>query len=156
MTPSFVTIIPRGRAGGFTRFDEPDGVHTSRRALTNRLVVTMGGRAAELRQFGEDGLTSGSSGDLHHATGIAREMVLHYGMGAASGLIYADEPTKKLDAEVGHLLDEALAAAMSILESSEGAEVADAIAGSLLEKESLGSEDLRKILQRAGAVKTAA
>jgi cell division protease FtsH len=148
MVPSFVTIIPRGRAGGFTRFDEPDGVHVSRRALLNRLVVSMGGRAAELQYFGEEGLTSGSSGDLQHATSLAREMVSHYGMAPVGTLAYADESTKKIDEAVEHLLREALAGAVSLIGAAEGAGLTRVVAKALLEHESLGAEDLRAIVDR--------
>ena len=75
------TIIPRGSALGMvTQLPEDDMLSLTRQQMLARLVVAMGGRAAEERIFGHDQVTSGASSDVENATRLARAMVTKYAM----------------------------------------------------------------------------
>jgi cell division protease FtsH len=81
-----VTIIPRGRALGVTMFlPEQDRYSHSKRFLESKLASTFGGRIAEALIFGEDGVTTGATSDIQHATEIARNMVTQWGLSEKLG-----------------------------------------------------------------------
>jgi len=143
--PTFVTVIPRGPAGGFTRFDAPDGQYVSLRALRNQLVVAMGGRAAEIARFGPDGFTTGAAGDFVAATDVARQMVMRFGMGGSGALTARVESSDAVDAEVEALLTAALDEAMGILSSPEGGALSSALVDALVEEESLTAAGLAAV-----------
>lgn len=87
-TPSYLTIVARGNHGGYMRHADQEGkaIHTKDELLA-RIRTSLGGRAAEIVCYGEkDGLASGASGDLRHATAVARRIVCSYGMDEAFGL----------------------------------------------------------------------
>jgi len=81
-----ISIIPAGRAGGYT-INRPneDSMFLSRTDMENDIVMSMGGRAAEQIVFGH--LTTGASGDIQSATNTARSMVTRYGMSEALGSV---------------------------------------------------------------------
>ena len=86
------TIIPRGRALGMVmRLPEADQLSQSREQMESDLAIAMGGRVAEELIFGHDKVTSGASGDIKQATGLARAMVTQWGMSDELGpLAYGD------------------------------------------------------------------
>ena len=76
-----VTIIPRGRALGLTWYlPEGDRYSTSKRRLESKISSAFGGRVAEELIFGADGITTGASSDIEHATDLARNMVTKWGL----------------------------------------------------------------------------
>ena len=73
-----ISIIARGQAGGFTRWQQEDKSYHSQEQLEAQIAAAMGGRAAEVLKVGD--VTSGASNDFEQATSIAREMVMRLGM----------------------------------------------------------------------------
>jgi len=73
-----ISIIARGQAGGFTRWQQEDKSYASQEQLEAQIAAAMGGRAAEVMKIGD--VTTGASNDFEQATGIAREMVMRLGM----------------------------------------------------------------------------
>ncbi len=88
---STVSIIPRGRAGGFTMYqpESDNKMYTSRRDMLNRIIVMLGGRVAEALMLND--ISTGASSDIERATAIAREMVVKYGMSEKLGPISYDD-----------------------------------------------------------------
>ena len=163
-----VSIVPRGRTGGVTRFlPEKEVPNVGRSAFFKRLVMSMGGRAAEKLIFDE--YSAGASGDITHATRIARSMVSQWGMSEEIGPVsfsqseehpflgkemhshrqFSEETARLIDIEVQTLLKDANNQAIDML--TEFREQLDALAEALLDREDLDQEDVRKILgPRAG------
>ena len=73
-----ISIIARGQAGGFTRWQQEDKSYASQEQLEAQIASAMGGRAAEVLKVGD--VTTGASNDFEQATNIAREMVMRLGM----------------------------------------------------------------------------
>ncbi|WP_371177442.1 ATP-dependent zinc metalloprotease FtsH [Buchananella felis] len=155
-----VTILPRGRALGYTMvLPTEDRYSTTRNELLDKLVYALGGRVAEELVFHDP--TTGASNDLEKATATARKMVTHYGMSASVGLVklgepeqnarffggqgrdYSDAVAAQVDAEVRALMDAAHAEAWEIL--TQYRDVLDALAAALLERETLLEGDLREV-----------
>ena len=134
----YITIIPRGGAGGFTLFrPDEDKSYTSRGEMLDNIVMALGGRVAE--QLFLDDISTGASGDIHHATDIARKMVTVYGMSERLGPIsydsssqsifigrdfgqtksYSEETAAIIDAEVKKIFDESYARCIAILKEHE-------------------------------------
>ena len=155
----YITIIPRGPAGGFTLFRPQEDVEnfTSRTEMYENLVVSLGGRTAE-RLFLED-ISTGASGDIQHASSLARDMVMKYGMSDRLGPIsydssghsifigrdfgqtksYSEETAAAIDEEVKALFDRAAKDCERIL--TEHADQLRAIAEYLLEHETMEAEE---------------
>jgi cell division protease FtsH len=132
-----VTIIPRGRAGGYTMYLPADQMFMSREAFEDQIATAFGGRAAEEIFFGR--ITTGASGDLQQATRIARDMVMHYGMGEdmslrsygeqqgsiflgrdmGYGRDYSEEAATKIDDTVNMILDENYNRALQVIETKK-------------------------------------
>ena len=128
-----ITIIPRGMAGGYTRFLPPERRMASRDQLKAWMRVAMGGRVAEEITFGD--ITSGAADDLQRATGIARKMVTEWGMSDSLGprtfgqrqemvflgreiseqRDYGDTIADQIDAEINAFVDEAHTEALDLL-----------------------------------------
>jgi cell division protease FtsH len=163
-----VTIIPRGRAGGYTLF-LPDEDSMSLRSVAQfkaDLVVSLGGRLAEEIVFGSDEVTTGASGDLVSVTRTARAMVTRYGMSDKLGPIvfgekeeliflgreiseqrnYSDEIARQIDGEVHRIVNEAYENAQQILINNRA--VLDDMANALLEFETLEGEQLIELIKR--------
>ena len=157
-----VTILARGRTGGHALVvPEDDKSLMTRADMVARIVMAMGGRAAEEYIFGEP--TSGASSDIEQATRIARTMVAEYGMsaklgavkygsdggdpflgrGGGSGADYSPEVAKVIDDEVRRIIDAAHTEAWHVLESNR--DILDAVAAELLEKETLRQTDLERL-----------
>ncbi|GGK60334.1 ATP-dependent zinc metalloprotease FtsH [Nocardia camponoti] len=158
-----VTILARGRTGGHAMtVPEDDKGLMTRAEMIARLVMAMGGRAAEELVFHEP--TTGASSDIDQATKIARAMVTEYGMSARLGAVrygqeggdpflgrsmgaqsdYSHEVAREIDEEVRNLIEAAHTEAWSIL--NEYRDVLDVLATALLERETLHRKDLETIL----------
>jgi cell division protease FtsH len=162
-----VTITPRGRSLGVTQFlPLDDRRNYPRDYLFNRMVVGLGGRAAE--EIACDQITAGAQNDLQGVTRIARAMVTQLGMddelGPAvfgadeSGLNgspyatwepkeYSDDTARRIDAAVHRLIDEAHQKARALLGANRPA--LDAISNALLHEETLNLEQIVALVREA-------
>ena len=158
-----VTIIPRGMAGGFTRY-LPENEHrmASRSYYEGFLASALGGHVAEELVFGE--MTSGAHDDLTKVTAIARSMVTQWGMseklgprtfGKRESMVflgrdiaeqrdYSEKVAEQIDDEVRELVDRARDRARGIL--TQCREKLEALATVLMEKETLDGEQLQALL----------
>ncbi|PNX97854.1 ATP-dependent zinc metalloprotease ftsh chloroplastic-like [Trifolium pratense] len=160
-----VTLIPRGQARGLTWFipsDDPTLI--SKQQLFARIVGGLGGRAAEEIIFGEPEVTTGAGGDLQQITGIARQMVVTFGMSdigpwslmdssAQSGDVImrmmarnsmSEKLAEDIDTAVKRLSDEAYEIALEQIRNNR--EAIDKIVEVLLEKETLSGDEFRALL----------
>jgi cell division protease FtsH len=160
-----VTIVPRGQALGVT-YQRPDNdkYNYPEPYIRNRIVVMMGGRAAEEVVFGTK--TTGAQNDIEQATNLAYQMVTRWGMSEKLGTVelaprdnpylsgqsryggekpYSEETAKLIDSEVLRILNESHLEAKRLLSTYR--EQLDMLAAELLEKETL---DDRQILQATG------
>lgn len=155
----YITIIPRGGAGGFTLFrpDEDLENFKSRSEMFENIVMALGGRMAE-KLFLDD-ISTGASNDIQQATNIARNMVTVYGMSEKLGPItydssersifigrdfgttksYSEETAALIDEEVKHIFDEAAAKCEEILSAHRDELIA--IAEYLLVHESMDVDE---------------
>jgi cell division protease FtsH len=149
-----VTIIPRERSLGVTASLPERDRHTHAFSeLRARLVMLMAGRAAEEHILGADDVTTGAGGDIQHATRIARRMVVSFGMSKRLGMVdlsAEEEPlaahtAQLVDEEIRRIIDEAYQDALELL--VEHRDLLDRIAAALLEKETLGRDDLRELVE---------
>ncbi len=157
-----ITILPRGRALGYTMvMPQDDKYSTTRHELLDQMAYAMGGRAAEELIFHDP--STGASNDIQKATETARKMVTEYGMsakvgsvrlaakesdpflggGAGGGNNFSDEMAYLVDQEVAALLEQAHDEAYEILRDNR--DVLDALSLALLEKETLLENDLAEI-----------
>ena len=158
-----ITILPRGRALGYTMVvPEDDKYSVTRNELLDQLAYAMGGRVAEEIVFKDP--STGAANDIQKATDTARKMVTEYGMSAKVGAVklgggssepfvggapggssreYSEELAYLVDAEVRTLLDQAHAEAHWVL--TENRDVLDRLAYELLEKETLTQEAIAAI-----------
>ncbi|MEV6772669.1 ATP-dependent zinc metalloprotease FtsH [Nocardia sp. NPDC051030] len=158
-----VTILARGRTGGHAMtVPEDDKGLMTRSEMIARLVMAMGGRAAEELVFHEP--TTGASSDIDQATKIARAMVTEYGMSARLGAVrygqeqgdpflgrsmgtapdYSHEVAREIDEEVRNLIEAAHTEAWAVL--NDYRDELDALATALLERETLHRKDLEGLL----------
>ncbi|MGZ3647294.1 MAG: ATP-dependent zinc metalloprotease FtsH [Ktedonobacteraceae bacterium] len=90
-TVNRVTILPRGQSLGVTQFTaEEDRYNYSRETLMARIAIGLGGRVAEERTFGSEGVTTGAENDLRVVTHLAYRMVTRWGMSEQVGVMYAE------------------------------------------------------------------
>ncbi|WP_169570050.1 ATP-dependent zinc metalloprotease FtsH [Sneathiella limimaris] len=164
------TIIPRGRALGMVmRLPEKDSYSMRRDQCLAHLAVAMGGRVAEEMIFGHDAVTTGASGDIKMATGMARRMVTEWGLSEKLGpLMYSadqeevflghsvaqqknvsDATAQLIDQEVRRFVEEGEATARKIL--TEHNDQLHRIAKGLLEYETLTGDEI-KILMEGGDI----
>jgi cell division protease FtsH len=157
-----VTIIPRGMAGGYTlALPTEDRMLIPKKKLIAEMVGLMGGRAAEAIVF--DDITSGASNDIERVTKLARTMVTRLGMSEKLGPMvygqkeeliflgreiseqrdYSESVAEQIDQEVQQLVADSYQKALGILKQYR-AEL-DAIAGRLLEVETLSRDEFEKI-----------
>ncbi len=155
----YITIIPRGAAGGFTLMRPQEDVEnfTSRSEMFENIVMALGGRMAE-KLFLDD-ISTGASSDIQHATNIARDMVTKYGMSDRLGPIkydssdqsifigrdfgttksYSEETAAAIDEEVKAIFDRASGLCEKIL-TEHAAQLRD-VAEYLLVNESMEGEE---------------
>lgn len=155
-----VTIIARGAAGGATfSLPEKDRMGYSLKWLRATMRILCGGRIAEEKAMGD--ASSGASQDIQQVTQIARMMIEEWGMSPRLGFVryagtdtremflpekgYSDETAKLIDEEVRRLVDEAYSDAKRILEENWDKVVA--VADALLKHETLGSDDVMKLMK---------
>ena len=155
----YITIIPRGAAGGFTLFRPQEDLENfkSRAEMYENIVMALGGRIAE--EIFLDDISTGASGDIQQATSIARDMVMRYGMSERLGPImfdssdrsifigrdfgttksYSEETAGIIDEEVKAIFDRASAECRKIL--TDHSEQLIAIAEYLLENETISADE---------------
>lgn len=158
-----VTLLPRsGGVGGFTRFwpdeEEIDSGLLTRASLKARLVVALGGRAAEMVVFGSGEVTQGASGDLQMVSQLAREMVTRFGFSELGPVAlesggnevflgrdlmnarpsYAESTGKAIDGQIRDLAKHALQQAVALLESRRS--TMDQLVEALIAEETLHTE----------------
>jgi len=150
-----ISIISRGRAGGYTlKLPFDDHKMQSRKEFLDDIAGTLGGFAAEELIYGD--ITTGPSNDLAVVTALARDMVSRYGMSDKIGPVafatdhsyrnetYSQDIASKIDAEVSRMVEEGKMRARQVLTDHRGA--LDAIALQLVEVETLEREAFEKIL----------
>ncbi len=159
-----ITILPRGRALGYTMvLPDDDKYSTTRAEMLDQLAYMLGGRAAEELVFHDP--TTGASNDIEKATAVARAMVTQYGMTERLGAIrygqeqgevfmgrdfghtrdYSEDVAAAIDQEVRAFIDAAHHEAFEIL--VENRDVLDALVVELLEKETLDKEQVARIFE---------
>ena len=165
-----VTIIPRGRALGYTQaLPEGEKYLTSKAELKDRLAMLMGGRVAEEIIFADP--TTGASNDIEKATEIARKMVMEFGMSEKLGPMlygkgsnevflgrdygrqqdYSDEAASSIDDEVKSLLSDAHIIAGKILKKFK--KQMEIMVKVLIEKETIDRDEVAKIFKSVNKVK---
>lgn len=145
------TIVPRGNALGMvTQLPEDDTNSITKQEMLARLVVCMGGRAAEEKVFGAKDVTSGASSDVSQATQIARAMVMKYAMSDKVGPMMfedeenlSDETRRLIESEIMALLKFAMDEAKRILAKHEREH--KRLATALLEYETLTAEEIKAV-----------
>ncbi len=159
------TIIPRGRALGMVmRLPERDSYSYHRDKMYANLAVSMGGRVAEEVIFGYDKVSSGASGDIQYATGLARDMVTRWGMSDKVGPLEYGEPegesflgysssrpsrmsnqtAQLIDDEIKRIVEGGLDRAKQVL--SDHVDQLHTVAGALLEYETLTGDEIKQLI----------
>ncbi|MGE5530196.1 MAG: ATP-dependent zinc metalloprotease FtsH [Patescibacteria group bacterium] len=168
-----VSIIPRGRAEGYVlALPEEDKHNLTKTELLNRVVMGLGGRAAEVAAFDE--ISTGAQNDLENATKLVRKMVTEYGMSEDLGHMtfghvheeqiflgrdiardknYSEELAAAIDREMRKIMDECYERALSLLREHR-AEL-DGVCQALLEKETLEAEEFAELMRTLEAGKAA-
>lgn len=159
-----VTIIPRGRAGGYTMsLPKDDRNYQTKSEMLDELQMLLGGRVAEAIVLKD--ISSGASSDLQRATQLARKMVCQYGMSDRLGSMtfghpeeevflgrdiarekYSNEVAAVIDEEVHRLMDEAYKGAEKLLR--ENMDKLVLIAETLLQRETLDGKQLLELMQQ--------
>jgi cell division protease FtsH len=159
-----ISVIPRGMAAGYTiSLPKDDQTHVRKRHLEERIVVLLGGRAAE--KIVLDDITTGASHDIEVATNIAREMVTRYGFsdllgpvlyGQENGEVFlgreithnnnhSPEIANRIDSEIKRIVEEGYNKAISIL--TEHKDKLELIASKLIENEKLDENEFSSLMQ---------
>ena len=159
-----VTIVPRGRAGGYTlKIPSEDRHFFSRSHFLDDLAVSLGGYAAEDIVFNE--LTTGASDDLKKATALARNLVTRFGMSEKIGPVvfaekeemiflgreiaternYSEETAQLIDREVKRIIDQSFVKAKEVLTKSRAK--LEEIAKILIEKETIEREEFDNLIK---------
>ena len=158
-----VTIMPRGRAGGFTMIlPKEDKYYVTKTDMEEQLIHLLGGRVAEKLVLGD--ISTGASNDLERATAIARDMVSRYGMTDALGPVnfsngdevflgrdygtrqnYSEELAAKIDNEMRKILDTAFNRAEELLK--EHMDQLHIVADALLEVETLDGAQFQGLFE---------
>jgi len=160
---SKVTILPRGRALGYTMvLPLEDRYSVTRNQLLDQIAYAMGGRVAEEIVFGDP--TTGASNDFEKATSIAKAMVMQYGMSSLVGSVaygtagevfigrdmahtkeYSDITAQNIDKEIRAILDAAHDEAYKAINLNR--KVLDSMAKELMERETLNAEEIAVIFK---------
>ena len=157
------TIIPRGGALGMVvSLPEIDRLNWHRSECEEKMAMTMAGKAAEIIKYGEDNVSNGPAGDIQQASGLARAMVLRWGMsdkvgnidyeqahegynGNGAGGFSISAATKELiESEVKRMIDDAYTTAHRIL--TEKNEEWERLAQGLLEYETLTGDEIKRVM----------
>ncbi len=151
-----ISIIPRGVAGGYTMYKTTeDKFYISKTELLEKMVALMGGRAAE--QIALNEISTGASNDLEVATGIAKDMIIVYGMNEKLGPIslkvddpyelhlFGDGIVDEVGKQIQILIDDSYKTAQEILR--QNMDVLDRIAVTLMEKEKISEEEFNQFFE---------
>ncbi|MFZ9197977.1 MAG: ATP-dependent zinc metalloprotease FtsH [Paracoccaceae bacterium] len=156
------TIIPRGGALGMVvSLPEIDRLNWHKDECKQKIAMTMAGKAAEIIKWGEEGVSNGPSGDIQQASGLARAMVLRWGMsdavgnidyaeahegyqGKTAGLSVSAETKMLIESEVKRLIDEGYDTARRIL--MEQSDQFERLAKGLLEYETLTGDEIKRVI----------
>ncbi|MEC9489412.1 MAG: ATP-dependent zinc metalloprotease FtsH [Halanaerobiales bacterium] len=160
-----VTIIPRGRAGGFTvPLPSDDQNFMTKGQLLDKVTSLMGGRAAEAI-FLED-ISTGAQNDIERATKIIRAMVTEYGMSENLGPLtlgqkhdqqvflgrdisrqrnYSEEVAARIDKEISKMVEECYSKAERLLR--ENSETVEKIVSALKEYETLHADQIKRLMR---------
>lgn len=159
-----VSIIPRGRAGGYTlMLPKEDRYYATRSELLDQLKTLLGGRVAEALVLGE--ISTGAQNDLERATELVRKMITEFGMSEVLGPItfgrrqeqvflgrdisrdrnYSEEVASSIDREVRRLIEDAYAKTEEMLK--QNIDKLHLVANVLLERETLEGEELDQLLK---------
>ena len=151
-----VSIIPRGIAGGYTMYKtNEDKYYISKTEMEEKLIALLGGRAAE--KIAINDISTGASNDIEVATGVAKDMVVKYGMSDIIGPIdltvedkteisaFGEDIDNVVGIEVKKLIDEAYKKAQEIILSHM--DKLHAVASVLLEKEKITAEEFEEIFK---------
>ncbi|MGB4553289.1 MAG: ATP-dependent zinc metalloprotease FtsH, partial [bacterium] len=163
-----VSIIPRGRAGGYTlSLPKEDRYYMTRSELLDRITQLLGGRVAEELVLNE--ISTGAQNDLERATALVRKMIMEYGMSEKLGPLtfghkqeqvflgrdiardrnYSEEVASAIDQEVRRIIDECYDKATRLLK--ENRDKLDLLAQTLLEQETLHADELERLLMEGEA-----
>ncbi|MCI2110323.1 MAG: ATP-dependent zinc metalloprotease FtsH [Acidaminococcaceae bacterium] len=158
-----VTIIPRGRAGGYTlSLPKEEHYYVTRSEMLDELKLLLGGRVAESLVLKE--ISSGASSDLQRATELARKMVCEYGMSETLGAVtfghrqeqvflgrdigreneYSEMVAAQIDEEIRKFIDEAYAGTVKLL--SDNLDKLHLIAEALIERETLEGHEIKELM----------
>ncbi|MEG0970906.1 MAG: cell division protein FtsH, partial [Acidaminococcaceae bacterium] len=159
-----VTIIPRGRAGGYTlSLPKEDRYYATRSEMLDELKLLLGGRVAEALVLNE--ISSGASNDLQRATELARQMICEYGMSDALGAVsfgrhqsqvflgrdlgrdkdYSEEVAAQIDREIRKFIDEAYQGTVELLKNN--LDKLHLIAEALIERETLEGLEVEQLMK---------
>ena len=158
-----VSIIPRGRAGGYTlSLPKEDRYYLTRSELFDRVTQLLGGRVAE--ELALEEISTGAQNDLERATSVIRKMITEYGMSEELGPLtfghkqeevflgrdiardrnYSEEVASAIDRDVRHFVDVCYNKAASLL--TENRDRLDKVAAALLENETLEAEEFMALM----------
>ncbi|MDD4321293.1 MAG: ATP-dependent zinc metalloprotease FtsH [Acidaminococcaceae bacterium] len=159
-----VTIIPRGRAGGYTlSLPREDRYYATRSELLDELKLLLGGRVAESLVLHE--ISSGASNDLQRATELARQMICEYGMSETLGAVtfghrqeqvflgrdigkennYSEEVAAQIDNEIRKFIGEAYDGTVKLL--TDNLDKLHLIAEALIERETLEGHEVKELME---------
>lgn len=163
-----MSIIPRGMAGGYTMsLPEKDEVYTSRKKMLESIIVLMGGRVSEALIMGD--ISTGASNDIEKATGIARAMVVKYGMSKDMGPVsygskeneifigrdmghvkdYSERTASKIDDEIYEIITDCYRKTESILK--DHINELHGTAKFLLENEKMDGIEFKNLMEKFGS-----
>jgi cell division protease FtsH len=156
-----LTIVPRGRAGGYMLPMPTETMHYTKLRLLDEIATTLGGRVAEELFVGD--VTTGAQNDFQQATSIARRMVAEWGMSDRLGHVahivendgylgyggesrnYSDATAKAIDAEVRGIIETQYTRVTDLLETHR--EAVMRVVGGLFERETLTGEEVQLLIQ---------
>lgn len=156
-----VTIIPRGRAGGYvSRLPEYDKSYHTKLEIVENIIIAMGGRVAEELIFGKDKITAGASSDIQAATYYAKNMITRWGMSDQIGTVFyaenlryengygaescSNEVLKDIDFAIKKLIVESKEKCYEILDKHK--DQLEIIANALLKYETLTGDEVKKLI----------
>ncbi|HPU35796.1 MAG TPA: ATP-dependent zinc metalloprotease FtsH [Bacillota bacterium] len=163
-----VSIIPRGRAGGYTLLlPKEDRYYMTKSQLLDQVTMLLGGRVAEAVVLKE--ISTGAQNDLERATDIVRKMVMEYGMSGLGPMTYgrktdtpflgrdlardrnySEEVANAIDVEIRETIDRSYNKAKELLE--QHIETLHLVARTLFEKETIEASEFEELMKKAGEV----
>lgn len=164
-----VSIIPRGRAGGFTMSTpDEDNMYASKNEMLDQIIIMLAGRAAE--ELTMDDISTGASNDIERATNIARQMVKKYGMSDIIGPVsydeggevfigrdfghsknYSEKTAAEIDDEVRNILIKQYNRTTELLEGHM--DILKKLAELLLEKETVNGSEFESLFETEKEIK---